>query len=156
MNNIINKILCHHNIDEQNHCIQLNIFSKKIYICSRCLGLYPFAILWLVFSFMYNIKLPYKLENYLILYLLLPCFLDWTLTGLNIIKSNNLVRFFAGFIASFGLSRWWFLFINKYYMSFVWRIFFIYLAAVSIIFFLIYKQRFFYNNSGRVKGSYRC
>ncbi len=153
MNNILNKILCHHKTDEQAHCIQLNILSKKICICSRCVGLYPFAILWLILSLKYNIRLSCKLEKYLVLYLLLPAFLDWTLTGLSIIKSSNRIRFFTGFIASFGLSRWWFLFIGKYYLDVVWRMLFIYSIAIIVIFFFIYKQRSLYYKANR---RYRC
>lgn len=140
MNNKLKKILCHHNKEEQNHCICLNIFLQKIYVCSRCLGLYPFAILWLILSIKYNIKLSYKLEKNLILYLLLPAFLDWTFTGLKIIKSNNKIRFFTGFIASFALSRWWFLFIKKDYLDIVLKIALIYSIAIIVMYIYISRN----------------
>lgn len=141
MKNILTRILCHHFKDEQAHCIGIPLFNKKIYFCSRCLGLYPFSIIGLVLSLKYNIRLSGIMENNIIHFLFLPAFLDWALSGLKIIKSNNIIRFFTGFIASFALSRVWFLLIRRDYPDILLKNLLIYITAVIIILAIIYKKR---------------
>jgi len=134
-----NKILCHHPAEKLDHCIRFIFFKKEIYLCARCLGLYPFAIIWLFISLKFKIKFNYDFEKRFILYLLFPAFLDWALSGLNVIKSNNKLRFLSGFIASFALSRWWFLWIEHYFIDIVIYIAKVYIIGIIVIWFLIYR-----------------
>ena len=139
--NKINKILCHHYKEGRSRCIRIKLFNKEIYICSRCLGLYPFTILWLILMIIYDVRLSYRLDKNLIHFLFLPAFLDWTFTSLGIIKSSNMIRFFTGFTASFALSRWAFLFIMKYNMDIVLKNALIYSIGIIIILLISYRKK---------------
>lgn len=139
--NIINKILCHKNVEKQHHCIKITLFSKQIFLCSRCLGLYPFAILFLILSLKYKIKFNHSFEKNLIFYSFLPLFIDWSLTSLNIIKSNNLIRFSTGLIASCGLARWWYLYIIHYHIDIFWYILKIYSFSIGLILLILIFQQ---------------
>ncbi len=134
---IINKIFCHHTKENWNHCIKINLLGKSIFICSRCLGLYPFALIWLVINLKFKIKFSYNFEKNFILYLLFPAFIEWALSGLKVIKSSNKVRFFSGLIASFALSRWWFLWIEQYFLNIFFTVAKIYIIAIVVVFSLI-------------------
>ncbi len=79
--------------------------------------------------------------------MLMPAFLDWTFTGLNVIKSNNIIRFFSGLIASVALSRLWYLFIKKYYLDIVIRNVLIYGIAIIVIQILIYRKKIFWGQT---------
>ena len=133
---ILNKIFCHKNFKHYDHCIKVSIASKEIFFCSRCLGLYPFAIFFLIISVKYNFRLSYPLEKKLIFYTLLPLFIDWSLTCLQIIKSSNVIRFSTGFLASLGLSRWWYLYVKKLHLDIFWYIFRNYSIAILVILFI--------------------
>ncbi len=83
----------------------------------------------------------------------MPAFLDWTFTGLNIIKSNNIIRFFSGLIASVALSRLWYLLIKKYYLDIVFRNALIYGVAIIVMQILIYRKRQFQKTGDHYNGT---
>ncbi|MBN1898531.1 MAG: DUF2085 domain-containing protein [Spirochaetes bacterium] len=121
-NNFLNKLLCHKQNTHYDHCFKLRICSRPVFICARCLGLYPVAILNLFLSHKYKINFTYSAEKNLIFYSMIPLVMDWSLTALGIIKSHNVIRFSTGVIAAFGLSRWWYLYLTDQYMDIFWYI----------------------------------
>lgn len=139
LSRIFHIILCHHTKESSSHCIKIQLLGTTVPICSRCLGIYPFALLWLMISLKFNIRFSYTIEKKIILYLFFPAFFEWTLSGLKLIKSNNVIRFSSGIIASISLSRWWFLYIRHYYLDIVIYIVKIYSVAVIIILLLLWK-----------------
>lgn len=139
---IINYIFGHHTLSNSDHCLIINISGNPVHICSRCLGLYPFAFLALFVFLKFNIRFSGSWEKNLILYLILPVYIDWALTSLRIIKSNNLIRFSTGLIASFGLARWWFIYLKGIHLEVFYYVTKIYLIAIGcILIFLIFRDR---------------
>lgn len=109
LKSVLKLILCHHSEEQRDRCIAVPFFSRKILLCSRCLGLYPAALLWLFLSVRFRIILAPGREERLILLFVLPALAEWSLSGLGLFRSNNLFRFFSGLAASFALARYWFL-----------------------------------------------
>ncbi|MBU1076702.1 MAG: DUF2085 domain-containing protein [Spirochaetes bacterium] len=136
---LFNKIFCHHTKKDADHCIKIKIWDMQLALCSRCLGLYPFSLTWLFLSLSYKIKLSHSFEKNFIIYSLFPAFLDWTLTGLSVIKSNNRIRFFSGLFASFGLARWWYLWIMQNHMDIVLEIGRMYLIGIIVVSLIIFR-----------------
>ncbi|MDD5067778.1 MAG: DUF2085 domain-containing protein [bacterium] len=101
---MLNRILCHHS--SPDHCFSLRFFHRDVSICSRCLGLYLPVLFWLFFFIRFPVRLSPAFEKSLILFLFLPVFLDWALTGIRVIRSSNYVRLATGCIASPALARY--------------------------------------------------
>lgn len=140
---LLNIIFGHHTKANQSHCIQISLGNKVFHICSRCLGLYPFALLWFIFSLKYNLRFCESLEKIFLYYFFLPLFLDWTLTGLNFIHSNNKIRFITGFLASFSLARFWYLWIFPYNITLIFNCSVVYLISLLIVSIYAARQNVF-------------
>jgi uncharacterized membrane protein len=101
-------LLAHHWPPELNRCYQGWIRNKPVWICARCLGLYPLLLLFLGIQFWMNITPGWW--DVLWLYLLpLPALLDWGSGFWKEKQGSNRQRTLTGALLGVSLSRMIFL-----------------------------------------------
>ena len=87
-------ILSHHEPREYSKCYLLKINNKKLFLCSRCLGIY----IGIVLGILIYLKFDLEVHTFYFLITLLPLFalLDWFFTKERIYIGNNLYRSISG------------------------------------------------------------
>lgn len=96
----INYVFSHHEPSEYYKCFHIKIVWKDVYICSRCLGVYLGILIGVLIIF-FNLLSPIFS---LIIIAILPslALIDWSISILTSIKSNNSIRAITGIFL--GLS----------------------------------------------------
>lgn len=93
-------------LEHNEHCIELNIFGRKIKPCARCfgkiIGIFVSLILSLPFVFGY-LKIDFATAFILSWILAFPSILDWSSVKLGIREGNNKIRFITGFLLGCGV-----------------------------------------------------
>lgn len=91
----------------------LCVIPGKLYLCSRCTGMYLAMILFLILLLNYNFLLKQRILDFIFGYSFTTIgVLHWGLEQINILKSNKLIRLFFGFIFGSGLS--WIILLNLF------------------------------------------
>ena len=100
------KYFLSHHLEEENYrCYNLEfLFSRKIYLCARCLGIYN-GILFGIGLFFWGI-LPDYFEYLAISVFPLFTILDWVITQFTSRRGKNTIRTFCGFLLglAYGLG----------------------------------------------------
>ncbi|WP_121822180.1 DUF2085 domain-containing protein [Halostella salina] len=88
-------LLSHHAPEERDRCHELNFFSRQIYLCARCSGIYPGILLALMY--------PFQLASVPVIALLpLPALIDWAITSFGKTNGSNVIRTVTGVLLGFG------------------------------------------------------
>jgi len=104
-------ILSHHESNEFYKCYFLKIKNTKLYLCSRCFGIYlgivmGLAAIWFMF-----------LESVWFLFIILapiPALMDWTVTEFSNKKGYNVIRTITGFLLGIAYAIAVFLLITEF------------------------------------------
>lgn len=92
-------LLSHHEKSEWYRCYTVDIFSRRVRVCARCLGIYPGILAGVLVGNVAVFEFPYLP---LIFVLPLPTLVDWILTSLTRREGYNVVRTGTGAILGFG------------------------------------------------------
>jgi uncharacterized membrane protein len=95
-------LLSHHRAGDLHHCYHLRFRKKNLYLCSRCLGLYPTLAVTLALSGFLTVSFEWACHA-----MFLMCgvtLVDWAVVRLRFWKGNNYVRTTTGAIAGAGLG----------------------------------------------------
>ena len=93
------KLICHQKLER---CFKL--FGKKMFICSRCFGVYISLILVLLGLFLYGFSFPKRIVLLLFVSLNIPLVIDGVSQYFGLRKSNNFLRFATGILAGSGAA----------------------------------------------------
>jgi uncharacterized membrane protein len=97
-------LLAHHWSDQLDRCYQIGPKQKPIWLCARCLGVYPVLVGILVVQFFYALSIGWW--DYIALFVLpIPALIDWALSRLGIFAGSNLSRTITGAILGLSLGR---------------------------------------------------
>lgn len=97
-------MLAHHFRGQLHHCYQIWLGDKALWICSRCLGLYPVLAVVLIIQLFF----PVQAGWYDILWLFLaplPALVDWGLSRIGLWRGSNLSRTLTGALMGVSLAR---------------------------------------------------
>jgi hypothetical protein len=134
-------LLSHHPVDRLHLCYPLQIGSRQVHLCARCLGLFPAMFLVLGVGIATG-PWPWWLEWLLLFLPPLPAFLDWgTSTAAGKPERGNLVRLLGGIGLGTGLGAS--LHINTYALASypVMAQFVFFLASVWVVWMVSYARR---------------
>lgn len=89
-------LLSHHPVGKRHLCYQLNIGKSIIYLCARCLGLFPAMFSAIAIGY-FTGPWPWQLAWCLLFLAPLPALLDWgTQTGSGKPERSNRLRLITG------------------------------------------------------------
>jgi uncharacterized membrane protein len=95
------RYICH---GQRNRCPI--IFQKRFFLCYRCCGFYFFLVS--IILILIVIKPSFLNDkNYIlpsIIFLSIPCYLDWLSHKFKLRKTNNIIRFIVGAFLGIGCS----------------------------------------------------
>lgn len=95
--------LAHHFESNYDRCIPFKVFNETWYVCTRCLALYSFFILFsIIFHFFYN--LSFIQSTMIMIFFPIPAFVDWVRNQLNIDSGTNYSRFITGGLLGISYS----------------------------------------------------
>lgn len=96
-------LLAHHRQCHLDRCYSLWIKGSRYYICARCLGLYPFLVLFMTIGFASGIDSGRTFA--LMGILAAPALVDWGLARTGIWQGTNLLRTVTGALLGAGLGQ---------------------------------------------------
>ena len=89
------------------HWITLTFLNNEVRLCARCagyiLGFYTLSTLYIISNLNFFSSLDIILQLILCSIFSIPLALDWITQTWELRNSNNKLRFFTGFILSFGI-----------------------------------------------------
>lgn len=95
-------LLLSHHLDPKENTFCIN---EKVYICSRCSGLYPATLLFSIIFYYNNHLLKYKVGDYFIGYLSITTgTILWLLEKIEYIRFDNKKRLITGLITGIGIG----------------------------------------------------
>ena len=110
----------HHPPCQLNRTWEVNVFSHKIYICTRCFGQYLGIFLSLLFLLTSDFVLKGTLREFLLLCILpFPVIIDWLSQTLGFRESSNVIRIISGFIFGINLGILIHFFLNGITLMFI-------------------------------------
>jgi uncharacterized membrane protein len=97
-------LLAHHDVSHLDRCYQLWACTRPIWICARCLGVYP--TLFLALGIQVAIEVPRGWWDLLLLFgLPIPALVDWAGSRLRSWPGSNPRRTLTGMLLGLSLSR---------------------------------------------------
>ncbi len=124
-------VLSHHLPEDYYKCYSLRFKNKRIYFCSRCLGVYIGICLGLT---IFLLGLGGRIDYYfLVTSLPLFALFDWTLTNKRIYRSNNLIRSTSGICLGIAYSLGLMLLITSFPDYYVLLVGLLYMVVCLII-----------------------
>ena len=97
-------LVSHHPVHQLNRCYRVNVKGRSIFICARCLGLYPVLVSSLVVSL--SGGPGWGVSPWVMALLCLPALVDWGMARIGLAEGVNSLRTATGALAGlgFGLS----------------------------------------------------
>ncbi|WP_394697794.1 DUF2085 domain-containing protein [uncultured Methanomethylovorans sp.] len=129
-------ILSHHQPNEYYKCYSLSVLNQKIYICSRCFGIYVGILTGII---IFNPVIQ-NLRYYYLLIAVLPIFtlIDWSISAFKIYRSHNIVRTGSGVLLGISYSSGLIILFKSFPNYYIIGIGLVY---TLIALFLLQKQR---------------
>ncbi len=97
-------LLAHHFTGELDHCYQIWLGGKPVWLCSRCLGLYPVLLLVLGTEFYLTLGTAWYDPVWLFV-LPIPALVDWGLSRFDLWSGKNWIRTLTGALMGASLAR---------------------------------------------------
>lgn len=97
-------LLSHHYPEEYHRCYTIG----PLHLCSRCSGLYPFMLFFLILQF--NISFPQWFEPLSLFLLPIPAFTDWIYGQLFNPNGSRVIHSITGALLGISLSRVFYLY----------------------------------------------
>lgn len=100
---IIRAVLSHHGAEHRHHCYRLGSGPNAVFLCARCLGVYP--VLLLVVGLEGALGIADLSHRWLLAAALItPTLIDWSRSQLFKGKGSNVLRTLTGALAGLGLG----------------------------------------------------
>lgn len=98
-------LLSHHLPSERHRCYAPVVFGRRIYVCARCLGIYPGIIAVFSAALLKGGAMGHPLASLPVVLLFpLPTLVDWSLTTFIDRRGYNTIRTATGFLLGFGYA----------------------------------------------------
>jgi uncharacterized membrane protein len=97
-------LVAHHHWNQRHHCYRVPFQKKEVFICARCLGLYPVLVGTMVLVFSGAVSLERSLSFELMAWGCGVGILDWGVVRLGFWKGNNVLRSLTGALVGGALG----------------------------------------------------
>jgi uncharacterized membrane protein len=95
-------LFSHHPVDQLNRCYRVNFGTRSLFVCARCLGLYPVLASVLVVSLCAGPG--WTVSPWVMALFCVPALTDWGVARLGLAEGVNTVRTVTGAFAGVGLG----------------------------------------------------
>ncbi len=96
--------IAHHFAGDLDHCYQVWLGNRPLWICSRCLGLYPMLVAVLIVQFRLSLQTGWYDIPWLFV-VPLPSLVDWGLARLGLWGGTNPTRTLIGALLGVSVAR---------------------------------------------------
>jgi uncharacterized membrane protein len=99
---ILDLLVSHHPVHQLDRCYRVNAKGRSLFICARCLGLYPVLALTLAVSL--SVGPGWEVSPWVMAILCVPALSDWGIARIGLADGANSIRTATGALAGLGLG----------------------------------------------------
>jgi uncharacterized membrane protein len=95
-------LFSHHPVHQLNRCYRVHFGSRSLFICARCMGLYPVLAVALVVSL--SAGPGWGVSPWVMALFCVPALVDWGVARIGLAEGVNTVRIATGALAGLGFG----------------------------------------------------